>query len=270
VSGERVYDLAAAGGDYPPRDGAPERSIVVCTQQRSGSTLLGEAMYFAGGMGCPLEYFHPGFQPAFAGRWNAAGSYVAALHRHRTTPSGVFATKLFWRDLLDLANERAPGRFEALRMASPAAVPFESYRELFGLIADIVPNASWIFLTRRDAVRQAISNYVAWKTARWRLSDEQEHRVASVPDYDVHLIRRLLSRILRSNAHWRRFFEANGIAVCELAYEELEQDYTESLRRVFAAIGFADATIPPARLRKQADAVNDALLARFRVEFGAD
>lgn len=264
-----VYDLAAAEADYPARDGPPARSIVVCTQQRSGSTLLGEAMYFAGGMGCPLEYFHPGFRPAFAERWNDARNYVAALHRHRTASSGVFAIKLFWRDLLDLAHERAPGRHEALRMAAPATVPREAYHDLFALVADVVPNASWIFLTRRDAVRQAVSNFVAWKTERWRLPDGEERKIAAAPDYDADLIRRLLSRILRSNAHWRRFFEANCIAACELAYEELEEDYAGTLRRVFAAIGLPDAAIAPPRLRKQSDAVNDALLARFVAEFAA-
>ncbi len=267
----RVYDLAAAGADYPRWDGAPRRTIVLCTQQRSGSTLLGEAVYFAGGMGCPLEYFHPGFRPAFEGRWNVSGfeSYVATLHRFRTAPSGVFATKLFWRDLLDVANERAPGAFEALRMASPAKVPLESYRVLFGLVADAVPNAAWIFLTRRDAVRQAVSNYVAWKTDGWRLSVEQERAAAPEPSYDPDLIRRLLSRILRSNAHWRRFFHANGMAFSELSYEDLEQDYVGTLRRIFAAVGFPDAPVAPPRLRKQADAVSDALLARFTAEFGA-
>jgi trehalose 2-sulfotransferase len=266
----RVYDLAADSADYPQWDGTPKRTIVLCTQQRSGSTLLGEALYFAGDMGCPLEYFHPGFRPAFEARWGVSGfeDYVAALHRFRTASSGVFATKLFWRDVLDLAHERSPGAFEALRMASPATVPLDSYQRLFGGIAEAVPSATWIFLTRRDAVRQAVSNYVAWKTDSWRLSGALKPGAVPAPAYDPDLIRRLLSRILRGNAHWCRFFQANGLAAIELSYEELERDYASTLRRVFAATGFPDAPVAPPRLRKQANAVSDALLARFTAEFG--
>lgn len=263
-----VYDLAAAAADYPRWGGAPARSIVVCTQQRSGSTLLGEAITFAGGMGCPLEYFHPGFRPAFEARWGVCGfeGYVGRLHRFRTAPSGAFAVKLFWRDVLDIANERVPGAFEPLRMATPVQVPLESYRALYGLIADVIPNATWIFLTRRDAVRQAVSNFIAWKTDTWRLAIGQERR-AVAPDYDPDLIRRLLSRVLRSNAHWRRFLLANGLPFTEVTYEDLEQDYSGTLRRVFAALGCPDARIQPPRLSKQADDIGDALLKRFRAEF---
>jgi hypothetical protein len=35
------YDLADAGADYPEWHGPPCRTLVICTQQRSGSTLTG-------------------------------------------------------------------------------------------------------------------------------------------------------------------------------------------------------------------------------------
>ena len=50
------YDLASAAHDYPIWEGLPRRTVLLCTHPRSGSTLLGEALYFAGGLGCPLEY----------------------------------------------------------------------------------------------------------------------------------------------------------------------------------------------------------------------
>ena len=52
------YDLTLAGADCPRWDGPPRRSILICSHPRSGSTLLGEAIRFAGGLGCPLEYLH--------------------------------------------------------------------------------------------------------------------------------------------------------------------------------------------------------------------
>ncbi len=50
------YDLVRAEADYPEWQGPPRRTLLICTQPRSGSTLLGEALWFAGGLGCPLEY----------------------------------------------------------------------------------------------------------------------------------------------------------------------------------------------------------------------
>src|ERR1700761_3371165 len=118
------YDLATAEHDYPARDGAPLRTILICTHPRSGSTLLGEALYFAGGLGCPLEYFHAGFRPALARRWKprSLSDYIAAAHRWRTDPGGTFAVKLFWRDVRELAAELDPDRFAHLARALPAEV----------------------------------------------------------------------------------------------------------------------------------------------------
>jgi trehalose 2-sulfotransferase len=261
-----VYDLSEAQADYPPWSGTPRKSLVICTQQRSGSTLLGEAITFAGGLGRPLEYLHPGFRPALQERWQADDltAYIAQLHRFRTDPAGVFALKLFWRDLLDLANERAPGAFEPLRMGSPAEIAPEVYRALFALLAGDVPDATWIFLTRRDALRQALSNYVAWQTDSWRQFSERRPKAV---EYDADLIRRLLSRVLRSNAHWRHFFDANGIAPIEIVYEDIERDYDGTLRKLLKDLG-RDMTLPPPRLRKQADDRVEALRARFLAEFG--
>ena len=102
------YDLVTAEADYPAWSGPPRRSIAVCTQQRSGSTLLGEAIHSAGGLGCPLEYFHAGFRPAFERRWETATfrDYLDALYRFRTDPGGTFSVKLFWIDVMRLLQER--------------------------------------------------------------------------------------------------------------------------------------------------------------------
>src|SRR5947207_3029397 len=117
------YDLATAGHDHPLWDGLPRRTILICTHPRSGSTLLGEALYFADGLGCPLEYFHAGFRPTFTARWGCADivDYGRAVHRWRTDMSGIHSVKLFWRDVAELAGQLRPGRFDDLHERPPAA-----------------------------------------------------------------------------------------------------------------------------------------------------
>ncbi|MEI9994419.1 MAG: Stf0 family sulfotransferase [Rhizomicrobium sp.] len=264
-----VYDLTLASADYPDWTGPPRRCLVLCTQQRSGSTLLGEALTFARGLGCPLEYFHEGFRPAFQARWQASelDGYVANLWRRRTDPSGVLSIKLFWRDLVALAEEIAPDNVADEDRMRPAATPADFYRGLFAHIAPRLPHAEFLFLHRRDTVRQAISNYAAWRTGGWRRLSARD---APPPPYDFDAILGLHRRILRSNAHWRNFFAANALVPHEIVYEDMEQDYQAAIRRLLDALGRADAPVVPPRLHKQGDdAAIAALTERFLRDFHA-
>lgn len=116
-----LYDLASIRADYPIRLDAPSQSLILCSYQRSGSTLLGEAIHDASGLGCPLEYFHTGFRPRFARRWNADNirTYAEAVYRYRTDPSGILSVKLFWYDLEEIAAEIAPQSIEKKKRSAP-------------------------------------------------------------------------------------------------------------------------------------------------------
>ena len=263
-----IYDLLRRPADYPARRSAPERTIVVCTQQRSGSTLLGEAMYFAGGFGCPLEYFHDGFRPRFTQRWHAEGigNYIAAVHRFRTDPSGTFGVKIFWQDVEALVQEIAPGReayWPPLNAAQGADI---SYRRAFEAIEACIPKPIFIVLRRRDQVRQAVSLAVAGQTRRWR----QLNSPASRPEiaYDFDAIVQHLAYLQNNDSHWRNFFRANSLSPHEVAYEDLEADYHGTLMRLFAALDRADAPVVPPRLQKQANSRSEELLQQFLTEFG--
>ncbi|HUC62899.1 MAG TPA: Stf0 family sulfotransferase [Alphaproteobacteria bacterium] len=268
VSPSREYDLMERAGDYPERAGPPERSLVVCSQPRSGSTLLGEAIYFAGGLGNPLEYFHAGFRPKFERRWKPASfsDYVARLYRSRTDPSGVFGLKLFWVDVVDLLHECAPDEFAFLDWRHPGDLAPETHRRIFGILRDFIPNPTFVFLTRRDEIRQAVSHVVAGRSRAWRQFPRQARKDLDA-EYEFHRILQYLGVIQRHNGHWRDFFRANALACHRIVYEDLEADYEGTLRKFFAAVGRPDAPIPPPRLQKQADARSEALVQRFRAEF---
>src|SRR5262249_21361779 len=154
--------LATALADYPVRERPPDRSLVICSHPRSGSTLLGEAVHAAGGLGCPLEDLHRGLRPQFARRWDAVdlAAHVRALHRFRTDVSGVLSIKLFWRDVEDVGEE----------MTSSGAAPVQrrvgvlsgqDLRGIFDRLQTIVPDPTFVYLTRRDRVRLAVSAFMA-------------------------------------------------------------------------------------------------------------
>lgn len=258
-----IYDLASSVADYPERPGPPRRSILVCTYQRSGSTLLGEAMYFAGDLGCPLEYFHRGFA-SFGERWQARDSIALAkrLHRHRTDPGGTLSVKLMWPDLARIAEGHDEALAAALRHR-PADTSDETYRRIHALLSDILPNPHWVSLRRIDTVRQAISLFRAWKSGVWRGLEWSMARDTVDPVYDFEALQRLLNTVRNAQAHWQRFFAAAGVQPCRVSYESLSADYEGTLRRLFAQLGNADAPIMPPRLRRQADQRSEMLLQRF-------
>lgn len=266
----RYYDLTLESADYPAWRGQPHRTLIICTLMRSGSTLLGEAIYFAGGLGCPLEYFHQGFRPQFEARWKSADfqAYVSTLHRLRTDPSGIFSVKLFWHDVLQMICERAPGVFDALVGAPPPLVSADDHRRLYEVIRAIFPNPTFVFLTRRDELRQAVSNYVAEQTRRWRKFSPPA-RDPGLPQiaYSFDDIFRLHVGNRRRSENWESFFRANDLPYYKIVYEDLALDYEGTLRKFFTAIGRPDAPIVPPRLRKQADARSEALLQKFLAEF---
>ncbi|HEY1749634.1 MAG TPA: Stf0 family sulfotransferase [Caulobacteraceae bacterium] len=266
-----VYDLVTAAGDYPPWDGPPRRTVVICSHMRSGSTLLGEALREAGGVGTALEYFHRGFRPTLQARWGAASldDYVRAVHRHRTDPSGVLGVKLFWMDLEDLAHERDPEGQppEGQRLATSTSA--DDYRRIFALVRDIFPNPTFVHLRRQDRVRQAVSHLTAIRTGLWRSIDGDEREASGPADYDYERIGRIIAAARRAHAHWAGLFAALGVQPYAITYEQLARDYQGTLGGLLRFLGAASGEAPPLRTRPQADAASEAMAIRFVKEDAA-
>ena len=276
ASGVRPYDLAGETYDLPAWKGPPRRSLVICSHPRSGSTLLGEALTFAGGLGAPLEYFHRGFRPAFERRWGTTGidALREAAHRLRTDPSGTFAVKLFWADLYDVAQERGMAH-----LASASSLPADqldeaTYRELWSCAATLVPNPVFVHLTRRDRIRQAVSGLFAQQSGQWRslpgLAPEQgEGSGEREPAYDRKRIQYLAGLARFVDAHWIRLFAAIGVRPVTIAYEDLDRDYAGTVGALLEQLG-RPATVKARRLRRQSDARSEAFVLRFLRETASD
>ena len=268
--GRRPYDLATRHADYPEWTGSPRRSILICTHPRSGSTLLGEALYFAGGMGCPLEYFHRGFRPSLAERWQSGDihSFVRAVYRFRTDTTGVLSVKLFWSDIEDIVGELQPSLFEELRDRPADSMGPATYRKVRGMLGELFPNPVFIRLQRHDRVRQAVSTLVATQTKFWRsipgVGEQSPTRDAA---YDRERIFNFLAFSDYCDAHWSSFFHAAGDPFHGVCYEDLVREYAPTLRRLFDFMG-CRGELPAARMRRQADAVSEGMVLRFLKEYG--
>ncbi|MCA1196538.1 Stf0 sulfotransferase family protein [Sphingomonas sp. R647] len=258
------YDLASAAHDYPDWDGPPLRTVLLCTHPRSGSTLLGEALYFAGGLGCPLEYFHAGFRPSFARRWDAPDfdSLSAAIRRHRTAPDGTLGVKLFWRDIEEIARDADP-ELERFANVPPSDVPADYYGVLAGHVARLFPNPAFVHLWREDKLRQAVSAVLAIETGRWRSipGATQDDAPAAAP-FDIERIERIMSYSDFCHGHFRNLFAAMAVRPLSLTYEALTADYAATVCAVLRHLG-SDAEPQTPRMRRQADGASEAMVLRY-------
>lgn len=265
------YDLSTVDYDYPMWRGKPKRTILMCSHMRSGSTLLGEAMTFAGGLGCPLEYYHRGFRPDLANRWGSRDieTHIDAVQRLRTDPSGTMSVKLFWRDVQEMVAELDPANFGDIDAMRPETTMPETYRAIAALIAPAFPNPVYIHLWRRDRLRQAVSSLTAIQTGKWRSIPQMGERPDLAPaEYDFDRIDQLLSHAEACEAHWHNFFSAIGVQPHELTYEQMSADYERSVAGVFAFLD-SDAQVPEIRMRKQSGSGNEAFVLRYLRERGS-
>ncbi|HTX45171.1 MAG TPA: Stf0 family sulfotransferase [Solirubrobacteraceae bacterium] len=253
-------------------------SYLVCSTQRSGSTLLCELLKSTGVAGCPDEFFegrastgvppHPrdylrgldstgmGIRsdrtpPAVPSYSDLRGiSYREHLERSfrlGTTANGVFGSKLMWNQLDEL--KRLASQLDEYAGLEPP----ELLDALFG-------NPRYVWVRRRDKVRQAISLWRALQTREWSSGDADSGERASELAYHFEALDHLVRLLSDQDDAWERYFASIGSPQLTIAYEdELECDQAGTVRRALDHIGVAlpDRWEPAARVSRQADAIND-------------
>lgn len=261
----------------------PRRSYLVCATQRSGSTLLCELLKQTGVAGRPEEFFeasrdtglppHPGDYLAGLARTGvgirddptpAAGPDYSSLHgienygdhleRTRewgTTPNGVFGAKLMWNQLPELA-------------ALAGTLPEYAGLQWIELLEHLFDGPRFIWVSRRDKVRQAVSLWKAVQTRSWRGSAPGDDRPRL--EYHFGAVDHLVSRIETDDHGWEAFFAEHDIEPLKIVYEDdLEGDRDGTVRRALAFIGVPP---PPRRLatpalRRQSDALSEEWVAAY-------
>ncbi len=227
--------------DYPPVVGVHSFYIIASTP-RSGSTLLARTLGETGVAGRPAEYLNGELAAQLGARTGATNlvELLQAVMRLRTSPNGVFGLKLHWIQLegVLLAAGLDPAR--ALR-----------------------PSPRWIWMRRRDTLRQAISMVRARQTGAWHSTVP----ATAEPAYRGAAIARALTSLVAKDAAWQAYFEERGVEPCVVWYRDLVADRGAALRRVLDTLGIqADVPLPPPGLQRQADDLTEEWVARYRKE----
>src|SRR5581483_9142388 len=197
--------------------------------------LLCESLINTNLAGCPTEYFGPAQTRAFLKEGNAPdyATCLARIMEEGTTPNGVFGAKIIWQFLENFVDHLRdiPG-YEKLPVPQ--------------LLSTVFPHLSYIWITRRDKVRQAISYWKALQTNRWigfedwqppeqimvqkraLAENRKPRRSQKEAIFDFKTIERLRRGIEEDEVEMQHYFTACGVQPFKVVYEDFVNSYEET------------------------------------------
>jgi LPS sulfotransferase NodH len=243
---------------------SPTATYIICTNPRSGSWLLSEGLASTSAAGNPREWFNRQEEQQYRARWrmdNATdlsyAAYLGIARAESTSSNGISGIKLHYYQLADLSRKLAA--IEGLRGLTIAQ-----------LMSKAFPNAKYLWLTRRDKVRQAISLQLAYSTNNWWVIEgttpNRRENDAGAPEFDPNAIARMEAALVENDSKWRSFFQDNGSNSFVVHYEDLVDDYQGTIVSVLKWLGVPNSDailVPPSRLNRQSNARNEEWLTRY-------
>lgn len=234
----------------------PKISYLICATPRCGGYLLFEALENTGLAGIPGEYFWD--DKKWGEKWGVTDytDFLNKVVEKSTTPNGVFGTKLMWGYF---------DRFIGKVRETPQFM--ESELSAHDILNELYPNLHYIWIMRRDKVRQAVSLWKGLQTVVWwkRIGDP-EPILDNEPKYNFEAIDYLAQEIMFHEAAWQEYFSQNNIIPFTVIYENLVLQYEETALEIMDWLGIDypdDLVFGPRRLLKQSDAVSENWVTRF-------
>jgi LPS sulfotransferase NodH len=226
----------------------PSKSLIVCTNPRSGSWMLCTALARTGITGYPIEYFIPWDRPDWSRLWGVTDdeAFLGRMLAEGTSPNRVFGMKIMYGHVEELV--RTARDVPRWRDLGPAR-----------LMRDVFPRPGFVWLRRRDRLKQAVSHARAILTGVW--ATDGTHRDAqdgAGPECDVELVRRLLDEAAEQDEGWRRLFDEMGQSPLVVWYEDMVADFDHTVRTVLAHAGVAAPGTVPGRSQPRPDVVRQA------------
>jgi LPS sulfotransferase NodH len=190
--------------------------------------LLASALWETELCGQPAEYFETDIWQDLEEQWGARdhAEYLRRLVATTSTPNGVFGLKVHWHHMST-----------AHAFLQPPKRPWR--RSKVNPFLLLAPQLHFVFLNRRDKVRQAVSMQRAILTQQWgnRLRDARPEPVLP-EEIDFTALRSFAESFKRREANWRAFFARARLTPLELTYEDdLEPGYERAVLQILDTAG---------------------------------
>lgn len=207
---------------------------IIASAPRSGSHLFSTLMGATGLAGKPEEHFNPwhmGIAKEFPMDLVFQPEHVQTLIEKTTTPNGVFGTKAQFTQISNFVGLH--------RLESLFPTPLK-----------------YIYIQRKDDLRQAISLARATQTDRWMWDQEESKE----PYFDHHLLFQCMREIKIQEKGWEMYFYEKGIEPFRVVYEEFSQNTGPVILSALQYLGIETPerfAAPPPPIKKIADAVTE-------------
>ncbi len=202
------------------------KTVIVCTTQRSGSTMVCEDMARMG-IGKPNEYFL-----SWIGKESSDWLAELKVMQERHVVNGVFAFKIMANQIRRIDMKLATV-FDPLDDG-----PFPHFRAAF-------PGAEWIHIQREDGVDQAISHFLASRSGVYHMVNGEgdfvpgasmnkaaiDEKLIDVP-YDFKALIDEWHRQQSGRLLWTEFFRSTGINPLPIVYENYDVNALRSFGRL--------------------------------------
>ncbi len=251
----------------------PNVSYLIMATPRSGSFLLCEGLINTNLAGRPTEYFGPAQIKLLLKEWDVPDYATCLAHilEKGTTPNGVFGAKIIWQFIEYFVDHLRdiPG-YEKLPMPQ--------------LMSTIFPHMSYIWITRRDKVRQAISYWKALQTNHWigfegwqppaqippqkrvLTENEKQHLSKKEVIFDFKTIERLRRDIEEDELEIQQYFTACGVQPFKVVYEDFVDTYEETVSQILAYLQIplpAQLVFGERKLKKQTNEQSEEWVQRY-------
>jgi LPS sulfotransferase NodH len=248
----------------------PARAYWLCVSPRSGSSLLCQVMGATGVLGKPHEYCFVDNMPAEGKPWGLAARWGITDFREYwdrcltegTSANGWFGVKL------------APASYLEPFLNEVRKLPEYAGHEADELVKEVFGDLRFIYLTRRDKLRQAISMVKALQINLWTSEQGKTHGTEAAGElaFDFAGIDGLLKEVTLIEVGWQDFFTRWRVEPLTLVYEDYQQDFEGTVARIVDYLEIDDPyefDKSEVSLERLADRVTEEWVARYWSERAA-
>jgi len=237
----------------------PIKCYLICCTQRCGSNFLSSGLTNLKISGNPNEFFVDHIRKILGIDYDMLD--IKRLITETMTPNGVFGARIMWGTFQELINKfQQDSRYKEMSATR--------------IMSTIFPNLHYIYLTRNDKIRQAISYYKAMKTNAWIKTIDG--KTAGPPNqtriptdklrFRFNEINRYVNILLKDDENWRKYFRNNNINSYLVVYENLVEKYEKTIIELlkYMKIEMPDKNIQiKSNLVKQADSISDKWVKKY-------
>lgn len=219
------------------------KNYLVCSNQRSGSTLLCDALTATDIAGQPREYFLPKGSASWKKALELSPSispleYLRALQEKTATSNGVFSAKVMASYMMNWVKGLALETETFKEIDTELVLPNNS-PTIIKLLSSLLPDLGFIWLTRRDKIRQGVSCLIARQTMVWSVKTGRSLKqpLKTELTFDFEELDRYVTSFEFYEKWWGVFFEQASVDFVHIYYEDFLQDQEGTIYNALDALG---------------------------------